>query len=219
MDLSTRESVSVYLFGVTVRSLGTEKHMEYVEKIMSFQEIGCFALTELTHGSNAKNVRTRADYDHKNKEFIINTPEETDMKFWIGAAGHSATLAVVWAQLYINQKNYGPCAFVVRIRDSKTHDVMPGVTVGDCGAKLGLAGVDNGYLIFKDMRVPYDGLLDRLCQITPQGNFESPYTSIEKRFGASFAPLTGGRIGVTEIANGNLINALTIAIRYATVRR
>lgn len=43
--------------------------------------------------------------------------------------------------------------------------MMPGVIVGDCGSKIGLNGIDNGFLIFKNYRVPYDALLDRFSQI------------------------------------------------------
>lgn len=51
------------------------------------------------------------------------------------------------------------------IRDKDTHKVMPGITVGDCGPKIGLDGIDNGFMLFHNIRVPYDNLLDRFSQI------------------------------------------------------
>ena len=39
------------------------------------------------------------------------------MKFWIGAAAHSATMSIIWAQLYIGNKCYGVHAFLVPLRD------------------------------------------------------------------------------------------------------
>lgn len=38
---------------------------------------------------------------------------------------------------------------------------MPGVIIGDCGSKIGLNAIDNGFLSFTYYRVPYDSLLDR----------------------------------------------------------
>ena len=42
---------------------------------------------------------------------------------------------------------------------------MPGVIIGDCGAKNGLNGIDNGFLSFKNVRIPYDHMLDKYCSI------------------------------------------------------
>ena len=59
------------------------------------------------------------------------------MKFWIGAAAEVADISVVWAQLYIAGKCYGIHAFVVPLRNRKTHQTLPGVVIGDCGPKNG----------------------------------------------------------------------------------
>jgi acyl-CoA oxidase len=87
------------------------------------------------------------------------------MKFWIGAAGQTANMAVIWAQLYIKDKCYGVHAFVVPIRDLQTHRPLPGVTVGDCGPKMGLNGIDNGFMLFDKVRIPATNLLDRISGV------------------------------------------------------
>ena len=69
------------------------------------------------------------------------------MKFWIGGAAQTANMAVIWAQLYIGDKCHGVHSYVVPIRDPKTHKLLPGVLIGDCGLKNGCNSIDNGFII------------------------------------------------------------------------
>ena len=131
-------------------------------------DIGCFALTELAHGSNVKDIQTTAVFDSQSGEFILNTPTDMAMKFWIGNAGEIANTSVVFAQLLINDKNYGVHGFIVPLRN-KNHDVFPGLVIGDCGEKIGLNGIDNGFLIFKNYRIPKENFLDRFSKISENG--------------------------------------------------
>jgi acyl-CoA oxidase len=76
------------------------------------------------------------------------------MKFWIGGSAQTVNMSVIWAQVTVNGVTYGPQPFIVQIRDLKTHDLMPGIIIGDCGDKMGLNGIDNGYFILEDVIVP-----------------------------------------------------------------
>lgn len=76
------------------------------------------------------------------------------MKFWIGGAANLANISTVWAQLYVGDKCHGVHAFVVPIRDKNTHRPIPGITIGDCGPKMGLDAIDNGFIMFRNVRVP-----------------------------------------------------------------
>jgi acyl-CoA oxidase len=64
-----------------------------------------------------------------------------------------------------------------------------------------------------------DNLLDRISQIDQDGNFKCVVDSEDKRFGLQLGSLSGGRYMIAM--NGSIIamQALTISLRYAAVRR
>jgi acyl-CoA oxidase len=116
-------------------------------------------------------------------------------------------------------KDCGVHAFLVPLRDPGTNQELPGVTIGDCGDKNGLHGVDNGFIIFDHVRIPRVNLLNRFSDVDEHGNFSSKFTSEDRRFGAMLGELTTGRstIAVATILIRKL--AVTIATRYAFQRR
>jgi len=141
-----------------------------------------------------KGILTTATYDHKNLEFIINTPCKEAMKFWIGGAGKFANTSVVFAQLIVNGVEQGPHAFIVPLRDRKRHLPFAGITIGDCGKKEGYEGTDNGFIIFDNIRIPKANFLNRLSDITSEGEFTSPLKSAGARFALSLSGLSVGRL-------------------------
>lgn len=89
-------------------------------------------------------MRTVATYDEVNREFILDSPDFEAVKCWAGGLGQSATHAIIFAKLLLKGVDYGLHAFVVPVRDPKTHFPHPGLIVGDMGEKIGLNGIDNG---------------------------------------------------------------------------
>lgn len=80
------------------------------------------------------------------------------------------------------------------IRDRVNHFPYPGIEIGDCGQKVGLNEMDNGWMKFNSYRVSKDALLDRFGKVDDEGNYSSDIKSEGKRFAITISCLTGGRV-------------------------
>ncbi len=219
LSLVIKFGVQFGLFGMSVFFLGTEKHhKKYLKDIGTLALPGCFAMTETGHGSNVRGIETTATYDHQTRSFVINTPHLLAQKEYIGNAACHAQMATVFAKLILDGKDYGVSAFVVPLRDTKGN-VLSGVTIEDCGRKMGLNGVDNGKIRFSQVTIPYENLLDRFASVTAEGKFDSPISSDNRRFFTMLGTLVGGRIGIPRSGLSAVKSGLTIAIRYGDGRK
>lgn len=226
MSLGIKMGVQFSLWGGSVLNLGTKKHRDkYFDGIDSIEYPGCFAMTELHHGSNVQGIQTVATFDPIKDEFVINTPNDGAIKWWIGNAAVHGKFATVFAKLVLpthdtkGVSDMGVHAFIVPIRDMKTHNPLPGVEIQDCGHKVGLNGVDNGALRFRSVRIPRENLLNRFGDVSRDGKYTSSLPSINKRFAATLGELVGGRVGLAYSSVGVLKIAVTIAVRYSLLRQ
>ncbi|KAJ3182276.1 hypothetical protein HDU85_003318 [Gaertneriomyces sp. JEL0708] len=215
-SFAIKAGVHFTLCGGTIMSLGTpEQHDVWAPKLDDFTLPGCFAMTELGHGSNVLGIETTATFDKATNEFIINTPHEAAQKSWIGGAALHARITTCFAQLVIDGVNYGVHAFVVPLRNEKDQ-LLPGVFAADNGLKLGLNGVDNGRLWFKHVRVPLFNLLAKYASVEAKtGKYVSPIADPAVRFATMLGALVGGRV---LLATGGCVASqlgLLVAIRYA----
>ncbi|KAJ6737175.1 ACYL-COENZYME A OXIDASE [Salix viminalis] len=191
ISLGIKLGVQYSLWGGSVINLGTKKHKDkYFEGIDSLDYPGCFAMTELHQGSNVQGLQTVATFDPITDEFIINTPSDGAIKWWIGNAAVHGKFASVFAKLMLPAQDakgvsdMGVHAFIVPLRDLKTHQELPGIEIHDCGHK-----------------------------------YTSSLPTINKRFAATLGELVGGRVSLASSSTSILKVANAIAIRYSLLRQ
>ena len=223
LSLMVKAGVQWGLFGGAVENLGTERHHEaYVKKIINLEMLGCFAMTETGHGSDVQALETTATYDAETEEFVIHSETPSARKDYIGGAAETARFASVFAQLITFEDgepvNHGVHCLLVPIRDEDGND-LPGVTTSDCQYKGGLPGVDNGRIMFDQVRVPRVNLLNKYGDVAPDGTYTSPVENPNRRFFTMIGTLIRGRITVGGAAGNAARVALDIATRYALERR
>ncbi|GAA5960703.1 hypothetical protein JCM21900_000508 [Sporobolomyces salmonicolor] len=213
----TRYGVHYGLFLGAIRSGATPNQMSYwMQKgVLGLNGmVGCFGMTELAHGSNVAGLETTATFDEGPDEFVIHTPSVSATKWWIGGAAHSATHCAVFAQLIVKGVCYGTKTFIVPLRNPKTYALLPGIAIGDIGKKMGRDGIDNGWIQFTNVRVPRAYMLMKHTQVTRDGQVSEPPLA-QLTYGA----LLQGRTAMVADAANVSKKALTIALRYAAVRR
>jgi acyl-CoA oxidase len=102
------------MFWLTVQNLSSEEQKaRWMPDIRELNIIGCYAQTELGHGSDVASLETTATLDKATDEFVIHSPTITSTKYWPGDLGRFSTHAVVHARLLIDGKFYGVQPFFV----------------------------------------------------------------------------------------------------------
>lgn len=160
IDENSPYRLSTGMFITTVEEQGSdEQKAHWLPRIAAWEVVGAYAQTELGHGSNVRGLELEARWDPKTKEFIVHSPTLTASKWWNGTLGRTANHAILMAQLMVpdpkNQGKYishGTQAFIAQIRDLKTHLPLEGVVIGDIGPKAGFMSIDNGYMLFNELR-------------------------------------------------------------------
>ena len=219
-SLQIKGGVQWGLFGSAVLHLGNETHQDkWLPGIMNLDIPGCFAMTEIGHGSDVASIGTTATYDTETEEFVINTPFRAAWKEFLGNAAVHGIAAVVFAQLITKGVNHGVHAFYVDLRDPETMEFLPGVEGLDDNIKGGLNGIDNGRLAFHNVRIPRTNLLNRYGDVAPDGSYSSPIASPGRRFFTMLGTLVQGRVSLNGASVAASKVALKIAIQYATERR
>lgn len=218
LSLAIKSGVQHGLFGGAITNLGTQWHHEtFLPGAMDCSIPGCFAMTELGHGSDVQSLETTITYLPETDEFEVHSPTSTAHKAYIGNAAQHGTWAAAFGQLVVAGENHGVHVAMVRIREDD-HAPARGVTIGDHGHKGGLLGVDNGTIGFDHVRIPRRQLLNRYGGVNDEGAYESAIASKNARFFTMLGTLVRGRICVGGGAASGARKALAIATLYADRR-
>jgi alkylation response protein AidB-like acyl-CoA dehydrogenase len=146
-DSSARTVVSVQtsLVCSSIQRWGTEeqKH-EWLPRLCSGEILGCFGLTEPDTGSDAANLRTRAEKTGDGWKI-------TGGKQWI-SMGNYAKVALVFAQTDHTKAHRGLAAFLVPTES-------PGFSSSSIHGKLGLRASDTAELSLDGVEVGDEALL------------------------------------------------------------
>lgn len=207
------------MFIPAIKGQGTEEQQQkWLPLAYKMQIIGCYAQTELGHGSNVQGLETTATFDPQTDEFIINSPTLTSSKWWPGGLGKVSTHAVAYARLIVNGQDHGVHGFVVQLRSLDDHMPLLGITVGDIGMKFGSGAyntMDNGVLRFDHVRIPRNQMLMRVLQVTREGKVVQSDVPRQLIYGT----MVYVRQSMVSDASSALSRAVCIATRYSAVRR
>ncbi|KNC54603.1 Acox1 protein [Thecamonas trahens ATCC 50062] len=186
----------------------------WLDDARAYRILGCYAQTELAHGSNVRGIETRAVFDPDADGFILTTPRSEARKWWPGNMAKTATHAIVMARLIVGETDHGVHPFLVQLRDMESHMTLPGIELGDIGSKLGMNAVDNGYLCLHDVFIPRFNMLAKFASLDADGSYTKPAHAK-----VAYAGMISVRASLIKGAGGFLARAATIAVRYALQRR
>jgi acyl-CoA oxidase len=74
--------------------------------------------------------------------------------------GIVAQYAVVFAQAIVDSKSKGVFPFLIEIKD-KDYNWKSGIEGGDIGPKIGFHTNENGFLLFNNVRIPKEDLINK----------------------------------------------------------
>ncbi|GJJ70708.1 acyl-CoA oxidase [Entomortierella parvispora] len=200
-----------------INSQGTEEQIDkWIPPAEKYQILGCYAQTELGHGSNLSKLETTATFIPETDEWEINSTTFTASKWWIGGLACLSTHCVLQARLFIKGHDYGAHVFVVPLRSLDDHKPFPGVELGDIGPKAfnGFNKMDNGFARFNKYRIPRENMLMRFSKVSKEGVYTKP-----PHAKLSYGSMVLLRSVLIKQMALYLSRATTIATRYLTVRR
>lgn len=207
-----------------------EQQKVWLKMCRDWRMIGCYAQTELGHGSNVRALETTATFVKGNSNgsaedgnddghWVIHSPTLTSLKFWPGSLGRTSNHAMVIAKLIDGEGvDHGIHNFLVQTRSLKDHSLMPGVTCGDIGPKIGYNVMDNGFAKFDHVKIPRRNMAMRFAQVDKYGTYTKKIVS-DAASKVAYITMMQVRAFIVIEASKALRMGTTIAIRYSAVRK
>lgn len=206
-----------------------EQKKKWLPMCRDWKMIGCYAQTEVGHGSNVRGLETTATFvkegsnekggDVKGGSWVINSPTLTSIKFWPGTLGRTCNHAMVIAKLIDGDGvDHGVHNFLVQTRSMDDHSLMEGVTCGDIGPKIGYNNMDNGFAKFDNVVIPRRNMAMRFATVDENGKYAKVSVS-DAAAKISYITMMQVRSYIVMEASRGLRTGVTMAIRYSAVRR
>jgi len=96
------------MFSSAISGLASEEQKaKWMPGIRRAEIMGCYAQTELGHGSDVASLETTATFDKETDEFVVHSPTVSSTKFWPGDLGKFSSHAVLYARMKISGKDFG----------------------------------------------------------------------------------------------------------------
>lgn len=169
--------------------LGTEEQKRrFLPRMASGKCIAGFAITEPSSGSDAANIRTKAE--KRGDVYVLN-----GTKHYISNAPIAGLLTVI-AITDASQGTRGMSAFLVEPQST------PGVSIGKIDEKMGQKGALSSEVIFQDAEIPAENLL---------GPENLGYRE-------ALGILTNGRVGIAARSTGAMQRLLDLSVEHAKTR-
>mmetsp|Transcript_20069 Transcript_20069/g.37503 ORF Transcript_20069/g.37503 Transcript_20069/m.37503 type:complete len:708 (-) Transcript_20069:70-2193(-) len=202
-----------------------EQRARWLPLCRDWRMIGCYAQTELGHGSNIRALETTATFlpeargGEKGGSWVINSPTLTSAKFWPGTLGRTANHAMVIARLIDGEGvDRGIHNFLVPLRSMEDHSLLPGVTTGDIGPKIGYNNMDNGFAMFKNVVIPRRNMAMRFAEVDETGKYRKKHVS-DAASKVAYITMMQVRAMIVQGAAKALAMACVITTRYSAVRK
>jgi len=202
-----------------------EQQSRWLPLCRDWKMIGCYAQTELGHGSNIRALETTATFVSElngggdGGSFVINSPTLTSGKFWPGTLGRTANHAMVIAQLIDGDGIHrGIHNFLVQLRSMEDHTLLPGVKTGDIGPKIGYNTMDNGFAYFKNVMIPRRNMAMRFASVDKNGRYSKKVMS-DAASKVAYITIMQVRSIIVVGASKALAMACAFTIRYSAVRK
>ena len=147
-DDSLEMTLFIHYFLVlkTIHRLNHYKYQDLINKLFKMEQIGCLAITELSHHNNVKDIQTRIR--RTDNEFVIHNNDMASQKYFVGNSDISS-VCLLYGQYWSKEQNMGVQPFIVKIRD-QNHDCIEGVFIQDYYIKNGYNGISTGIISFNN---------------------------------------------------------------------
>ncbi|KAJ7488099.1 acyl-CoA dehydrogenase NM domain-like protein [Mycena latifolia] len=128
-----------------------------LERLLSFELLGLYCLTELGHGLDAIHLETTATL-LETGELELNTPSDAAAKFMAPTNPCGVPcVAIVFARLIVDHDDRGIKPFLVPINDGRT--MYPGIISKGLHPRAGSHPVQHALTYFRKVRLPATALL------------------------------------------------------------